>query len=310
MQMLVATGAVGAACNKATIMHLTAEKLGGLRAPMPPVSEQSKVVEFLDRETAEIDAFIADQEELIGLLAERRAATISHVVTKGVDQTVAVTDRDSPWFPVLPGQWELVAIRLGSKLIQTGPFGSQVHSDEYITGGVPLVNPMHLVGGMIQPSDTMTVTPEKATELERHSLQLGDVVVARRGELGRCAVTTAGSVGFLCGTGSAIVRLDPSRWVAGYFQLVFSSSQARDALLQYSIGSTMDNLNADVVGSLRIPAPPVGEQQRIVAYVEREIAQLDAAVADAREAIALSKERRAALVSAAVTGKIDVHGAA
>lgn len=164
--------------------------------------------------------------------------------------------------------------------------------------------------GKITSSKDVTVTSEKAAELRRHSLLESDIVVARRGELGRCAVVSTEDVGSLCGTGSALIRLRPERFVADYFQLVFSAAQTRAALLQYSAGSTMDNLNAEVVGAIRIPCPPRHEQIDIVRELEQRTSELDAAIADAREAIALSRERRAALISAAVTGKIDVRGAA
>jgi type I restriction enzyme S subunit len=278
--------------------------------PGPPPAVQLAIVEFLDRETAEIDAFIADQEELIALLTERRAATISHAVTKGLDLSTPLSKTSSPWFPELPVGWDLIPCRLATTLIQTGPFGSQLHSHEYVQDGVPLVNPMHLVNGEIRPSSSMTVTHEKARELQRHSLHEGDVVVARRGELGRSAVVAKGAEGFLCGTGSAIVRLQNQRFASDYFQAVFSSRQVRDALLQFSVGSTMDNLNTEAIGSLRIPAPPLSEQHIIMKRVRERTDEIDATTADAREAITLSKERRAALISAAVTGKIDVrdHG--
>ena len=276
---------------------------------LPSFREQRSIASYLDRETAEIDAFIADQEELIGLLAERRAATISHAVTKGLDPSVPMKDSGSAWFPVIPDGWVLIPIGLGSNLIQTGPFGSQLHAEEYVEDGVPVINPMHIVNGRISPAAAVSVTEGKSAELRRHALQAGDVIVARRGELGRCAVATSENVGYLCGTGSAIIRLNRARFVPEYFQLVFSSEQARHLLLQYSIGSTMDNLNADVLAGLRVPCPPVAEQRAIVDHLEHETSELDAAIADAREAIALSKERRAALISAAVTGKIDVRGA-
>ena len=277
---------------------------------LPPRSEQDLIARFLDRETAEIDAFIRDQEELIKLLVERRAATIGHAVTQGLGPASEMKQTRSAWFPVIPSGWDLLPVRLGASLIQTGPFGSQLHADEYVTGGTPLINPMHIVDGEIRPSAAVSVTESKAAELKRHALLLGDVVIARRGELGRSAVTTESSVGALCGTGSAIIRLRSDRFDPQYFQLAFSSRQARDSLLQYSVGSTMDNLNADVVGDLRLPAPPVEEQRAIVRSLEHETTEIDGAIADAREAIALSRERRAALISAAVTRKIDLRDAA
>ncbi len=289
---------------------INASDLVRIKIAVPDEATQACVSDYLDRETAEIDAFVADQEELIGLLAERRAATISHAVTKGLDPSIPIVDTGASWFPSLPAHWALISIKRGARLIQTGPFGSQVHSSDYVRDGVPLINPVHMTHGKITSSKDVTVTSEKAAELRRHSLLESDIVVARRGELGRCAVVSTEDVGSLCGTGSALIRLRPERFVADYFQLVFSAAQTRAALLQYSAGSTMDNLNAEVVGAIRIPCPPRHEQIDIVRELEQRTSELDAAIADAREAIALSRERRAALISAAVTGKIDVRGAA
>jgi type I restriction enzyme S subunit len=289
-------------------LQLSRDNLMAFPILQPPRDEQRVIARFLDRETAAIDAFIADQEELIRLLTERRAATISHAVTNGLDMAAEMCQTGSAWFPSLPAHWELMPVRLGASLIQTGPFGSQLHADDYVSGGIPLVNPMHMDDGEIKTVESTAVTEEKAAELRRHALRPGDVVIARRGELGRSAVVKEKSAGALCGTGSAIVRLRNDSFDPRYFQLVFNSRQNRDALLQHSVGSTMDNLNTEVVGSLRVPAPPLDDQRAIVAHVERKGAEFDAALADAREAIALSRERRAALISAAVTGKIDVRG--
>lgn len=283
------------------------EELREVCLPVPNPARQRLIIDYLDRETGEIDAFIRDQEELIGLLQERRAATISHAITEGLTSSAATAETNSPWFPRLPAHWGLIPVRLGATLIQTGPFGSQLHSHEYVHGGVPLVNPMHMIDGRLKISESTSVTEAKARELARHALVEGDVLVARRGELGRSAVTPAEAVGALCGTGSAIVRLLPARFDPHFFQLVFSSTQNRNALLQYSIGSTMDNLNADIVGALRIPAPPMEEQREIVARLGRETRELEAAISDARKAVSLSEERRSAMISAAVTGKIDVR---
>lgn len=203
-----------------------------------------------------------------------------------------------------------MAVRWGAELVQTGPFGSQIKSEEYVVGGVPLVNPMHMISGRISHSTDVTVTDNKAKELARHAIRAGDVLIARRGELGRCAVATSQDAGLLCGTGSLLLRLRPTLLDPDFFALVFSSQKVRHELLLASIGSTMDNLNASTVGSLRLPLLPLKTQRAVTAQATTEVADLDAAIADAREAIALSKERRAALISAAVTGKIDVraHG--
>jgi type I restriction enzyme S subunit len=113
---------------------------------------------------------------------------------------------------LLPEQWE--QIYLGElATLKTGPFGSALHKTDYRTGGIPVVNPMHIVGGKIVPSSAATIDPETAERLSEFRLQRGDVVLGRRGDMGRCAVVGEAEHSWLCGTGSLIVRpgtaLDP-----------------------------------------------------------------------------------------------------
>jgi type I restriction enzyme, S subunit len=282
--------------------------LGAIEVELPSHEFQRQIAEYLDRETGRTDELISKQQQLIDTLIERREATVSRVITHGLDGSVGMKESGSVWFGVIPEHWQLGPCGLYTEMIQTGPFGSQLHSEEYIAGGVALVNPMHIVDGSIVRSETMSVTLVKAEELNRHALRVDDVVVARRGELGRSAVVTPESEGYLCGTGSAIVRLKVERMDPRYFQLVFSSRQSRDSLLQYSIGSTMDNLNSSTISALRIPIPPIGEQRDIVEFVAEQSNRVGVLIGNARKAIELLRERRAALISAAVTGKIDVRG--
>lgn len=262
------------------------EDLGDAPWLVPPLAEQRAIADYLDCETARIDTLIAEQQRLIEMLLERRGAVL--------ESEVAQLDWSAPLGAV-------------TSLIQTGPFGSQLKSDEYEDGGVPVINPSHLVGGEIMPDPRVAVGEAKASDLSRHALDIGDVVVARRGELGRCAVVDAKSAGFLCGTGSALIRPDAARLVPHFLALVFGSRRNKDALALASVGSTMDNLNADIVSALRIPAPPIDEQRRIVSYLDEQTAKIDTLIAETERFIELSQERRAALITAAVTGQVDVR---
>ena len=255
------------------------------RIPHPSGAQQRAIADFLDRETAQIDAFIAKNEQLITLLTERRAAIAS--------RAMAMT------FPE-------VAVRHLVRLIQTGPFGSQIHTDDYISGGWPLINPMHMIDGRAVPSSDVAVSDQKAEELRRHRLREGDLVVARRGELGRSALIGETDHGFLCGTGSMLVRPVPSIVMPRYLQLAIGSERSRATLTERSVGSTMDNLNAGALSSLRVPLPPLEAQRAILAQVDQGNGRIDAAMEAAKRSNRLARERRAALISAAVTGKVDV----
>ena len=173
--------------------------------------------------------------------------------------------------------------------------------------GGSAINPSHLIDGRIVPNWNVAVSDDTALELRRHALRIGDVVIARRGELGRNAVVGEGQEGFLCGTGSLLVRLSSAAYLPGFFSLIFAGQHTRDRLSLSSIGATMDNLNAGLVGSLRLIRPPKAEQQFILDHLERLTHAVDETTKKSTRAIELLRERRSALISAAVTGKIDVR---
>ena len=139
--------------------------------------------------------------------------------------------------------------------IQIGPFGSLLHSADYVVGGVPLINPMHILDGVIRPDHAFSVRVAKAESLATYRLNAGDVVLGRRGEMGRCAVVGESQEGFLCGTGALIVR--PRSGVSSsYLRAALSHHRTRAALQDRSIGSTLPNLNATIVKRLPMLIPP------------------------------------------------------
>ncbi|MDG4720724.1 restriction endonuclease subunit S [Thalassospira aquimaris] len=145
---------------------------------------------------------------------------------------------------------------------RTGPFGSALHKSDYIKNGVPLINPMHIVDGRIVPTDTMTVSAEVASALSEFQLKPGEIVIGRRGDMGRCAVVRDGQSGWLCGTGSMIVR--PKGANPDFLQRILSSSEVVTNIENTSVGTTMANLNQDTLAGLKVQLPPRCEQDAIV----------------------------------------------
>lgn len=277
---------------------------------LPPVAEQNAIVAFLDRETAKIDALIGKQEQLIATLREDRIATITHAVTKGLNPDAEMKDSGVEWLGDVPTHWSVRPVSSASRLVQTGPFGSQLHASDYIDDGTPIINPSHIVDGKIAPHPNQAVRTEKAAELSRHRLIRGDVITARRGELGRCAVVETDSEGFLCGTGSLLIRLNDGKLSPSYFWYFFGSSANRERLSQISAGSTMDNLNAQMVARLKVCWPPLREQEKIVRFLDHRCSRIDALIKKAQEVVETLGEFRSALITDAVTGKIDVRAVA
>ena len=289
---------------------LAVDVLANLEIPVPPTLEQRAIGKYLQGEVGRLDALVRAKERVLGLLAEKRRALITRAVTRGLDPGVRLRGSGIPWLGKIPAHWDVRQLKYVTLSLQTGPFGSQLHAAEYAVGGTPLVNPSHLSGGWIQAEDGVSVDDVTADRLAIHRLRLGDLVFARRGELGRCGIVEPDDVGWLCGTGSLRARLRPQAAEPHYLALVFRQTRIADVLTFQSVGSTMDNLNSDILGSCHVPVPPVAEQHAIVGYLATKALEIDTLHSATERTIGLLKERRAALIAAAVTGQIDVSAVA
>jgi type I restriction enzyme S subunit len=272
----------------------------------PSFEEADNIANFLDHETAKIDTLIDKQQQLITLLKEKRQAVISHAVTKGLNPKAPMRDSGVEWLGEVPEHWTVAQLKFNTLEMQTGPFGSQLHAEDYVIDGIPLINPAHMTAGKILPDSKVTVDKETQIRLSRHKLSAGEIIFARRGELGRCAIVTNEQEGWLCGTGSLKAKLN-GRLIPEYAYLLITSDGVISELSLESKGSTMDNLNTETLGRVRMPVPPTGEQNEILNYVESIAGKYESLISKAESAITLMKERRTALISAAVTGKIDVR---
>lgn len=150
--------------------------------------------------------------------------------------------------------------------IKIGPFGSLLHKEDYIEGGHPLLNPSHIVDGKVSPDDKLTISDEKYEELSAYQLKTGDVVMGRRGEMGRCAVVPED--GFLCGTGSMLIRTK-GEVTADYIQKIISFPSFKKTIEDMAVGQTMPNLNVPIVSAFQIIKPPMEVQDRYYAFAEQ-----------------------------------------
>ena len=150
--------------------------------------------------------------------------------------------------------------------IKIGPFGSLLHKEDYIENGNPVVNPSHIVNGNIVVDSRLTISNEKYEELAAYKLEIGDVVLGRRGEMGRCAVVQ--KEGFLCGTGSVIIRTK-GEVTSDYIQQIISFPTFKRTIEDMAVGQTMPNLNVPIVSNFLITKPPVEIQKRYYDFVEQ-----------------------------------------
>ena len=174
----------------------------------------------------------------------------------------------------LKAGWQAVTIEQVLVELQTGPFGSSLHQSDYQVGGVPVVNPASIQNENIVPIEKMAVGVATLNRLSTFKLKAGDIVMGRRGEMGRCAVVTDREAGWLCGTGSLVLRL-PQCVYARFFVLLIGSPYVREYLGGSAVGATMQNLNQAILLSLVIGLPPLAEQHRIVTKVDELMALCD-----------------------------------
>lgn len=287
---------------------INATELVKLKAVVPPASEQTAIAAALDRETARIDALIAKKTRFIELLKEKRQALITHAVTKGLDPNVKMKDSGVEWIGAVPEHWSIGRLRDFVRTISTGPFGTALGSDDYVSNGVPVINPSHIAENGCVPDVTVTIDQDKASQLAFWAMRPGDIVTARRGELGRAAIIDDKQAGWICGTGSIRITPNASKIASEYVHAVLQATYARRWLELQSVGSTMPNLSEKLIGDLPIALPPaIREQQSLLLRSAEEAACIDALIAKVQRSIVLLKERRSALITAAVTGQIDLR---
>ena len=163
----------------------------------------------------------------------------------------------------LPVGWAWVRLVSLIEAFITGPFGSALHKSDYVADGIPLINPMNITDGKVIPIDKMQVSPETAERLSSFKVAPSDIVIARRGDMGRCAVVQPAQKGWLCGTGSFILRF-PAVLCSEYFAVCLRSPYSVELMSGNSIGNTMLNLNQTILKRILIPVPPCTEQNRII----------------------------------------------
>ena len=157
----------------------------------------------------------------------------------------------------------------GSGLIQTGPFGSQLHMSDYtnLQTGIPLIMPKDMVGGRINYGTTALVEPSKAKSMARHSCRTSDVVLARRGDIGRCVFVRPEDAGVLCGTGSLRIAVQGSELDPHFLYYFVSSDAGRAELEGRTVGATMANLSEAAVRAVEVPLPPLAAQRKVSALL-------------------------------------------
>ena len=210
---------------------------------------------------------------------------------------------DSDKFPALPEGWRWFSLSAIAGNIQIGPFGSLLHKIDYLVGGTPLVNPSHIRNQRIEPDRNLTVSAQKLRQLSKYVLHKNDIVIGRRGQMGRCAVVTEAESGWVCGTGSLFVRLLFSM-NSRFYSWVLGSQRVKDFLSASSIGTTMQNLNERILHHVPVPVCSRHEQDETVREIERQYSMLDLVEAVIDSEITKSTALRQSILKQAFSGQL------
>ena len=301
------------------IVHISGDKVGSFLIPVPPLSEQHRIVAKIEELLPYIERYGKAEEHLTALnttfpealkksilqeavqgklvpqnpddepasvlleriRAEKQALIKAGKIKRDKHKSVIVTRDKIPYEIIdgkerciadevpfeIPESWCWCRLRNLLKKSSTGPFGSMLHKSDYADDGVPLINPADIVQGKISLAKIKRVAFQKADDMESYRLYTGDIVIGRRGELGRAAIITNAENSYLCGTGCFFITLF-SGLDAEYFIKLLESPYLRLRLQEQSVGTTMNNLNHTILENLLIPLPPLAEQHHIVYKIE------------------------------------------
>jgi type I restriction enzyme, S subunit len=273
---------------------------------VPSITEQTTIAAFLDRKTAEIDSIISKKERLIELYEEEKAAIINHAVTKGLNPAAKMKDSGIEWLGEIPEHWETAELRRYINFITSGSRGWAEHySDE----GKIFVRIGNLTRNSIglDLSDIQRVQPPDGAEGERTKIEKGDILFSITAYIGSVAVATDEIVGSYINQHIALVRPCFKKIYPQFVAYLACSDFGQIQLIEQGYGGTKVQLSLDDVKSLRIPIAPLKEQLAIVQHIETKCSRIDAIISKFKRQIELLKEYRTALISEAVTGKIDLR---
>ena len=296
------------ASNSTTgLANLNGTMIGGIVLPVAPVDEQAAIVIFLDREAAKIDALVEEQRRLIELLKEKRQAVISQAVTKGLKPNLPMKDSGVEWLGKVPAHWQLVELKYLCSRISSGktPSGG---SETYVDDGVTFLRSQNVHDDGLQLEDVVYIDGATDAAMASSRALAGDILLN----------ITGASIGRTCklpepfppaNVNQHVCVLRPKDASAADFLAWFlKSPMAKMYMACIQNGAARDGLNFEQIGNLLLALPAAEERTLIATHLSQQYRQLGELIGGAEESVALLDERRSALISAAVTGKIDVRG--
>ena len=272
-------------------------------AAIPTKLEQTQIARFLDHETARIDALIEEQQRLIELLKEKRQAVISHAVTKGLDPTVPMKDSGVEWLGEVPAHW------VKKRLKNISPFitvGIVVNPSDYVSDeGLPFLYGGEVKEGFIEVDKARKISLEDSKKNRKTMLETGDIVTMRVGYPGLTAVVPPECAGGNC---ASVMLVKRGKYDSHWLCAVMNSRLVRQQVEVVQYGAAQKQFNIADAIEFWMFEPPREEQTMIAEFIDRQSSVFNALMEESESSMQLLQERRSALISATVTGKIDVRG--
>lgn len=285
------------------IPHISPSDIRGFPLPFPSKNEQDKIADFLDHETAKIDTLIEKQKQLIKLLKEKRQAVISNAVTKGLNPEAPMKDSGVEWLGEVPEHWVPTTLKYQAKIVDCKHITA-----EFYDSGKPLAS----IGEVKQWH--VNLSTAKFTSLKFYKLLIeggrkpvaGDIIYSRNATVGEAALVPDTIAEFAMGQDVCLIRPD-ANLLPEFLLFCLKSGIVKSQLDLAMIGSTFKRINVDNIRNFKLVLPPHDEQIEITGKLEKTLSKYDSLIGKSEINIELMQERRLALISAAVTGKIDVR---
>lgn len=283
-------------------LRLYFDQFGQIPIPVPPRSEQDKIVAYLRAQDAQIAGFIKTKRELIKLLTEQKLRIIDHAITRGLDSSVALRPSGIEWLGDVPEHWEVMPLKRAC--VRSALYGANIPATHYTDNGVRFLRTTDILesgqlklGGVFLPE----------TMVRDYLLADGDVLLSRSGTIGRAFLYRADKHG-QCSYAGYLVRFSPAESLHPDFLYCYTKTRAfADFIKLNAISTTIENLNGDKYAKMAVPVPPLEEQKTICRRITDECQPLDDTIARIEEEIKLIREYRDRLIADVVTGQVDVR---
>lgn len=288
-----------------TFLELSTDELANYAVPTPLLSEQQKIADFLDHETAKIDTLIAKQEKLIELLKEKRQAVISHAVTKGLNSDAPMKDSGVEWLGEVPEHWGIPKIGYNCSVTKLTGFEFTNHWRTTPEGEIIALRGFNIGERVLSLNKTERISEDLSFTLNRSKLHQGDIVLPCTGTLGNAAIIPESGKYHI---NQNIAKLTFNSVISPSFAVYWLTSSTFRTIIDFNNTSAMQPVL--LIGDIRniiIPVPPLSEQDSIVKKLTKKISRFDKLISKCEASKNLTQERKTALISAVVTGKIDVR---